>query len=49
MQTSGAVGKELYDRDCWRKMVLATAAPHGSENSSQKKCNSYGPKTVFPS
>ena len=27
MQTVGAVGKDLYDKERWRKMVSATATP----------------------
>ena len=33
MQPVGAVGRDVHHKECCRKMVPATVAPHGSGNS----------------
>ena len=42
-QNVGVVGRDVYDRECWRKMVSTTATPHGSgSNSTYSRSRTLG-------
>ena len=42
IQAFGAAGKDVNDRECWRKMIFAIATPHGSWSRWWKLCDCNG-------